>query len=1380
MELTLNKVSIGFLLLVMSPGWVQAQELRLRVGQFDPLTTSLPADAVPTAFREKLAAQAPDRRHAVVQFDSPAAVDPDALERAGARVLDYLPDYAYLVRWKELADTDARAKVESMPGVRYVGAYEPAYRVSPSIWRLTEKTSAPVTMEVVGFKGDRAESLSKLIDKLAPGSQVLMMDDSATLPVAWFQLNGQTPADFASKAAALTQVMWIDRHYPDRLHNRNSVGPIQGNGPSGGPPPDLTPIWDQDIIGTGQVVGVADSGLDRNAVNFSQLDNGSEINTEITDAEQPPYGELGNLFPDRKLVAYYVQPGAIPYDYNVECDDSPSNFHGSHVTGSVAGDAIPLATPTEPNMGLADGMAPNAQILFQDIGNSDSGCLNRQRRYLQYLQLDRAGVGLSNNSYGSAVPDDGDNGYFTSDFDADSASWDAEHLLLIFSAGNEGPELNTAGHPAQAKSPLSVGATQSGDDRTLANFSSRGPAHDGRIKPDITAPGVGIRSVLGNDNNDNPPPDGDGNTFTIRQGTSMASPTVAGGAALMRQYYMDGFYPTGVRVAEDGLLPSAALMKATLLNGTSTYPEMPSNQSGWGRIWLDGNLYFAGDDRQLRVWDLNNGFGITTGQQHEYTVRVEAGQEFRATLVWTDPPGNSFSGVALVNDLDLEVTGAGSTWRGNVFSGAQSTTGGVQDRLNPVEQVRLTAPQSGDYTIRVRAHATPGNGNQGTGRQGYALAVSAAQCDTGASSASELTLDADVSNINLSFSGISGADTTQVFRAEGSCDAPATDYRYLGETAGLSFSDPATRGGVEYAYRVRGADACGEGPLSQCKSIVSEAACKTLPAFDLTQVRVETVGGGQCGVKLSWAEGTPGCPSTTLKYNVYRSTNPFFNPAPGNLLTSVSGTGFDDLDVEPLTTYYYVVKAEDNAGGGDGPNQGNESAETVRYGLTTRGDDSEPGEFTDDPDDAVFVSSESPWQVSNRRASIGSLSYRNAGSLPNYQPLTCAALTTPPLQLQSGSPQLEYDAWYNLEEFWDGIIVEISTDGGQTWQDLPPAGGYPSDLRETSPSGTPINQCGYPPSQGAFNGARTQFQTYSSDLSAFAGQTVQIRWVFTSDPASEFEGFYLDNVRVTSSSTPAACVAGATPRVSGPWFNAAQSGHGWLVEMLDGATADDPSRVNAYWYVYQDGNPVWLIGTGPLEGTSATLDVAMTEGADFPPDFNTGDVSLIPWGTLTFDFNSDTQGTATWDSVLPEFGTGSLDMVQLAPITESDNACRSGSYYNVEQSGHGYVVEVISIGGTDQVILAWYVYQDGQQVWLFGQGELVGNRAEVPLGVFSGADFPPEFDPGAVVNNPWGTATITFTGPDSATVVWDSDTEGYADGSLDVVRLTGIKGKTCQ
>ena len=167
--------------------------------------------------------------------------------------------------------------------------------------------------------------------------------------------------------------------------------------------------------------------------------------------------------------------------------------------------------------------------------------------------------------------------------------------------------------PSTGKNVVSVGATLHGDFEPTCTvaFSSRGWTHDGRIKPDVLAPGMWVMSAA---TNFVVPGPSCGNAQS--SGTSMAAPTAAGLGALVRQYFTDGFYPAGFARPADGFEPTAALVKAVLIASavdlsTRGCPDepIPSRDQGWGLIQLDTALAFAGDGRGLVVDDHREGFG---------------------------------------------------------------------------------------------------------------------------------------------------------------------------------------------------------------------------------------------------------------------------------------------------------------------------------------------------------------------------------------------------------------------------------------------------------------------------------------------------------------------------------------------------------------------------------------------------------------------------------------------------------------------------------------------------------------------------------------------------------------------------------------------------
>ena len=258
----------------------------------------------------------------------------------------------------------------------------------------------------------------------------------------------------------------------------------------------------------------------------------------------------------------------------------------------------------------------------------------------------------------------------------------------------------------------------------IADFSSRGPTADGRIKPDIVAPGTHIQGLASQD----PTYDGTyvcgaagnlapthvpgsqyypgtGQTlYTWSSGTSHSAPAVAGVASLVYNYYG--------RVINPGQTPSPAMLKALILNaprylsGTSANDALPSPNQGWG----DANLGAIFDTAPRFVVDQTRTFTNTGESYVKGGTVANTAKPLRVTLVWTDAPGSTTGGVASVNNLDLEVTVGGQTYKGNVFNGQSSVTGGTADALDNVESVFLPAGTSGAFSVKVTAANLAGQG----------------------------------------------------------------------------------------------------------------------------------------------------------------------------------------------------------------------------------------------------------------------------------------------------------------------------------------------------------------------------------------------------------------------------------------------------------------------------------------------------------------------------------------------------------------------------------------------------------------------------------------------------------------------------------------------
>lgn len=1103
----------------------------LRSGAFDPRVETLD-------FTRHRLPQVERSRYGIVQFEPGQAARVRALLQAeGAEIVGFLPNSAYQVRWAP----GSAGRLAQRGGVRWAGPYQPGYKVAPELLDgsvlAASAPSGEVELEVHGFRGERPDLIAGALAQLGPDVEIGPQARTLGLASVRVRVPAARLEQLVQHAALMDSVAWVEPYVRPEPANRDSVGPIQNNSPScAGPGPGcaeldeaFAPMWQQGLLGTGQIVSVSDSGLDRNEEWFTALDLGSGVNQVLTDADDPAPvpPAIGITYPDRKVFAYWVQPGATAYDAgNVRCTatSTPINFHGTHVVGSVLGDAAPFSTPTHANYTNGDGMAPNAQVLFQDIGNDTSGCLSITDYAATLMQAYAGGAGIHSGSWGA--PTGG--AYSGNDQRGDASTWITENLLVNMAAGNSGPGANTIGTPGNGKNITTIGGTAHGFSTAMYTSSSRGPTDDGRRKPDILAPAVSIVSASGDTGNGNSvePPQ-----TTSKTGTSMATPTASGGAALLRQYFMDGFYPLGRRTPEEALEPTGALMKATLINGAAPFTATwPDNNAGWGRIWLANSVYFEGGVRRHRHWMRSNQAGLETGDVEEFAIDVHAGQELRATLVWYDVDGALGAAVALVNDLDLELVAPDSTvYLGNVYSAGQSVPGGSRDDRNTVEQVRLVDPAPGRYILRVKATSVPGNGRAGSHRQGYALVVGGSfgvldrlfafnfDPDPRVAAPSGLTLAAnDVNGVTITANPVGHAESYQLYRANGTCASVGTDqFRYVGQGGTPVITDARTQGGYAYAYRMRAIAEGMEGPMSsECIDVVSAGACSLYPEFDDSTAQV-AMQSPSCAVTLAWDPGSSNCPGAPLSYRIWRDTTPLFTSP--TLVDTVGTTTFADTSVLPGQPYFYRIDAVDA--------EGNVRAGTRLLNATPVGTGSGgTGIYLDDVDTATYMDMQAPWSISNLLPGQGSFSYRSANA-DTYTPLTCAALTTLEVTLAAGAPALQYRARWQIEANWDGVVVELSDDGGNSWTPITPAGGYPGNFSQTG--NPPINGCGYPASQGAFNGtspgfASGTYQAVTHDLSAWAGQPVLIRWRLSTDPGSEEAGFFLDDVRIDAQ-VPAAC-----------------------------------------------------------------------------------------------------------------------------------------------------------------------------------------------------------------------------------------------------------------
>jgi len=478
-------------------------------------------------------------------------------------------------------------------------------------------------------------------------------------------------------------------------HARRLLG-LDGTAPAAGGPP-APPILPQD--GSGQIVAVADTGLDDQHPDFA-----------------------GRIL---RLVAL-----------GRSNDTSDPHGHGTHVAGSVLGDG------TASN-GQIKGAAPKAQLFFQSLLD-DKGTLDGLPVDLNVLFQEAydAGARIHSNSWGAALGST----YTLNSEEVDEFVRAHPDMLVVIAAGNAGtaaaPRKSAVGFvdwlsinsPASCKNALTVGASRSdrtdgalssrtwgefssrafpaapiamqkvsGDPQGLAAFSSRGPTTDRRIKPDLVAPGTDIastRSSLAPSGNFwGPHPVFP--RYAFDGGTSMAAPLVAGCAALVRQYY----------VAVRNVEPSAALLKATLINSTTWLtgddadapsPGTPNYHQGHGRLDMTRAIPNPAQPQLalqfVDTWKTPGQALPFTGKRRLYQFVLPANvPELRICLAYTDTPARG-----LQNNVSMIVNHqpSGRKWQGNEHLADALT---LPDPDNNVEVVRLLAPAAGTYLVQVFA-----------------------------------------------------------------------------------------------------------------------------------------------------------------------------------------------------------------------------------------------------------------------------------------------------------------------------------------------------------------------------------------------------------------------------------------------------------------------------------------------------------------------------------------------------------------------------------------------------------------------------------------------------------------------------------------------------
>ena len=655
-----------------------------------------------------LAVDAPVSGLFLVQLQGPPQAGwREELLRAGVTLLRFVSEDTFVARLERAS----LARVRALPFVHWVGVYRADYKVQGKV---REAITGKLLNNVASVRVLLAPGLGAA-DRLGARREMQRVSRETAHGFGTVLEGAATSRQLAALANS-PAVLWIEPGPQIRLFDEVAVKIIGGGETGHGTDPNLgegeaPPVSD---IRTNHFANVHLLGFDGRGVTVSVADSG--LNN----------GDAASMHPDlRGRVDAFFYYGRLT-------DASDEHSHGTHVAGIVAGNgATGEMDDTGALYGL--GVAPMAHIIGQRIFDGVGGYEAPPTYETLTRDAVRAGAVIGSNSWG----DDTHGRYDISAAEFDALVRDADFgtpgdqpYILEFSAGNAGPGRQTIGSPAVAKNVIATGAAQNnrfdfliygeGQD-AMADFSSRGPAEDGRIKPDIVAPGTWIASLQSGSATDQSAWLPISANYQYQGGTSQAGPHASGAAAIFVQYY---------REMNTNATPSPALVKGALINSavdmddTAGTDPVPNMDEGWGRLDL---TQLIGSSRRILYEDQQQ--PLSSGQVSERSVIVGSrNQPLKITLTYTDVPGLPAAIPALVNDLDLEVIAPdGSVYHGNQFDKGESVAGAPGfDTINNVEAVHLREPLPGEYLVRVRARNVVEDARRDTAAvdQDFALVIS--------------------------------------------------------------------------------------------------------------------------------------------------------------------------------------------------------------------------------------------------------------------------------------------------------------------------------------------------------------------------------------------------------------------------------------------------------------------------------------------------------------------------------------------------------------------------------------------------------------------------------------------------------------------------------
>lgn len=1053
-----------------------------------------------------------------------------AVESTGTTLVHYIANNGFLVWTDERGRNELHALVQDGDFLQSTIPLMPGLKLDTSLSnnQASQAEADQLVRVTIQILAHNEDSRSKSII-----SDLLVEQTQAWEPILNYQnAAGLVARKDIAQISRLPDVVWIGETFPKELNDE-----VQGRILAGS-------------LNLSQTTPVGPGYLSW----FSQLNLSTDpLDYPIVDVTDDGFGNgnaaaAGGDVTLREL-GMANKPSRIEYIANCTSAATGAGPDGhGHLNISIAGGYDNRqGSPYRDEQGYQRGLGVNPFGRFASTRVFDSdfnltGCGGSEQSLIK--ETYNRGARIISNSWScrscAGRYDDSSQAYDAAVRDADPSASGNQEVSIVFSAGNAGPSSNTIGSPGNGKNMITVGASESvrptwidgcgiGTDgadnvQDIANFSSRGPAPGDRIKPDVIAPGTHIQGTAsttptysGNAVCDKFQPTNQ-KAFAASSGTSHSAPAIAGEASLVHTF---------LRLNESIPDPSPALIKGFIIANTSYLTgkdagdDLPSNNQGYGLPNMT-NLF----DNTARVL-IDQGAEIIfteSGEEWSKTLSVANPNEpVRIVLAYTDYPG-AIGTQPQVNDLNLSVKVDGQTYLGNHMNGAWSITGGTADKVNNVEAVFLPSVTDSALEIKVTAFNIAGDGVPNLGDQtdqdfalvcsncivqeDFTMTVSPQGSSICLPGSAEYTVKlgsiynfADL--ITLSTSNVPQGLTTQF---------DPNPVSSPGQSR-LKFSAGQSVAPGSFSININGQTA-----TRQHSSLVNLQIFSKIPAQINLLAPANASFDQPLDVTFNWSSV-----EQAKNYELEIAADSNFE----NVIiheTALASTTFSPTGLESGHLYYWRVRANNSCGSGNYSNS-NFFSTKLQPGSCPLGADSTilyQNNFEGGAEGWTSEGLNDTWTISSARTNSLNRAYyaQNLGKVSDQK------LLTPPISLPiyEGPLTLQFWSYQELESnaqigevCFDGGILEISTNAGQTWTQL---GGPPGDnsILTTDPYDGIVDSLHGNPLGGkaAWCGDPQDWINSVVNLEDYANQTIQFRFRLGTDESIDHEGWYIDDVIVQS------------------------------------------------------------------------------------------------------------------------------------------------------------------------------------------------------------------------------------------------------------------------